>query len=429
MANETKTITNTQATKIPDTLDTDYTPIEAYSLVNVSEEKWLELRKNGIGGSDASAIQGTSPWNSPLALYNDKKGIVPVSDNKNQMILDAGHNLENLVAQAYMYIMNSNSEGDISKPICQLYEKKVMYRHPNFPFMQADVDRLAVFSYPDGKEKTRIIEIKTTSVFNKDKWYGEHGEHTIPPEYVSQGRHYMSVMNISQVDYVCLFCDEPFRMIASLWDGNVTIPDSQFFEMMDKNIVPNICIRHLQRDMEEEKTLINQESDFWNNHILPAIPPSAREGKDGKVAFDSATRYVPTVGIIAKTEAKVEGEKKNEAEKALLRYTLISEKIADLKKQIKSNEKLLQSESAVLVDCFTDGGDYFNIHIGNEDEDDDSDYEVNYNVSYALGKESESILKKDQLKLKEQYPEIYDRFVTRKPGTRSLKVTERKVRK
>ena len=39
---------------------------------NISREKWLELRRNGIGGSEASAIMGLNPYSSPLHVYMDK---------------------------------------------------------------------------------------------------------------------------------------------------------------------------------------------------------------------------------------------------------------------------------------------------------------------------------------------------------------------
>ena len=35
----------------------------------MSREQWLELRRNSIGGSDAAAACGQSPWVSQLALY------------------------------------------------------------------------------------------------------------------------------------------------------------------------------------------------------------------------------------------------------------------------------------------------------------------------------------------------------------------------
>ena len=41
---------------------------------NMTREEWLESRRHGIGGSDASAILGLNPYVSPLKVYADKIG-------------------------------------------------------------------------------------------------------------------------------------------------------------------------------------------------------------------------------------------------------------------------------------------------------------------------------------------------------------------
>ena len=39
---------------------------------NIPYEEWLELRKNGIGGSDAAAVCGISRYKSPVELWMEK---------------------------------------------------------------------------------------------------------------------------------------------------------------------------------------------------------------------------------------------------------------------------------------------------------------------------------------------------------------------
>src|ERR1700751_3742203 len=41
---------------------------------SLSREDWLSVRKNGIGGSDAAAAVGLSPYLSPLELWLIKTG-------------------------------------------------------------------------------------------------------------------------------------------------------------------------------------------------------------------------------------------------------------------------------------------------------------------------------------------------------------------
>ena len=39
----------------------------------MNDQEWMDMRKSGIGGSDASAILGLSPWKSPMDIWLDKK--------------------------------------------------------------------------------------------------------------------------------------------------------------------------------------------------------------------------------------------------------------------------------------------------------------------------------------------------------------------
>lgn len=41
---------------------------------NLTREEWLTYRKKGIGGSDAAAILGVSPFTTKKDLYFDKTG-------------------------------------------------------------------------------------------------------------------------------------------------------------------------------------------------------------------------------------------------------------------------------------------------------------------------------------------------------------------
>ena len=41
---------------------------------DITREQWLEYRRTGIGGSDASTIVGLNPYSSPYYLFCDKIG-------------------------------------------------------------------------------------------------------------------------------------------------------------------------------------------------------------------------------------------------------------------------------------------------------------------------------------------------------------------
>ena len=42
---------------------------DTISTANMPHEKWLALRKTGIGGSDAGAICGLNPYSSAIHVY------------------------------------------------------------------------------------------------------------------------------------------------------------------------------------------------------------------------------------------------------------------------------------------------------------------------------------------------------------------------
>ena len=64
----------------------------------MDEKAWLEVRKGGIGGSDASTIMGTSPWRSRQQLMDEKRGVIPMKElGKNNLALTIGHMFEGVI--------------------------------------------------------------------------------------------------------------------------------------------------------------------------------------------------------------------------------------------------------------------------------------------------------------------------------------------
>ena len=50
------------------------------STVDLSYEDWLEYRKQGIGGSDASVVCGISRYKSPVELWMEKTDQLPAQE-------------------------------------------------------------------------------------------------------------------------------------------------------------------------------------------------------------------------------------------------------------------------------------------------------------------------------------------------------------
>ena len=73
----------------------------------ITNEEWLEYRRQGLGGSDASIVAGINEYKSPYALWAEKAGIVE-SEFKGNKATEWGHNLERVVAEQYARETNSS---------------------------------------------------------------------------------------------------------------------------------------------------------------------------------------------------------------------------------------------------------------------------------------------------------------------------------
>ena len=166
-----------------------YEPQELVDTSNLSNEEWLSYRRRGIGGSDAAVILGISPWRTARDLYYDKLSVVKADMDENWVALEMGHLLEDLVARIFA-----------KKTGLHIFQRKVMFQHPLYPWMLADLDYLV--ELPDGSNA--ILEIKTTNYNARENWW-YNGEEIVPVYYESQGRHYMSVMNLDRVYFCCLY--------------------------------------------------------------------------------------------------------------------------------------------------------------------------------------------------------------------------------
>ena len=334
-----------------------YEPEVVVDISNLTREEWLTYRRKGIGGSDVAAIMGVSPFATIRDLYNDKVGIEPVveEEESNWVAKEVGHRLEDLVAEIF-----SRKTGLTVFPV------RKMFRHPNYPFMLADVDYFIRF--PDGS--FGILECKTCNYNAKSKW----DDDAIPINYEYQVRHYLAVMNMKKAYIACLY-------------GN---NESEF------------VIRHIDRDYMEEENIIEQESYFWNEYVQKRIVP-AYTGKPDLI-LASVRRYG---GLADKSipEITVSGlESKN-----LERYLALAEE----KSQIEKRKKEIESEQKALSVQFIE---YMGPGCKAVLSDGGCRYKITYNptIRTQIGKEQME-------KLKIQHPDIYEEY-TKTTESRTFKV-------
>lgn len=179
---------------------TAYQPLVLVETSELPREEWLAYRRRGIGGSDAAAVLGISPFMTGRDLYYDKLGISAAADDENWVAKEIGHRLEPLVAEIF-----SKRTG------LKVFQKKFMFQHPQYPWMLADLDYLV--ELPDGS--IAILECKTSTSNSSENWWYA-GKEIVPAYYESQGRHYMAVMNYGKTFFCCLFTDTREAIIRSI---------------------------------------------------------------------------------------------------------------------------------------------------------------------------------------------------------------------
>lgn len=200
------------------------------STANMSHEDWLELRKLGLGGSDAGTVLGFNKYKSPYELYQEKIGEYETHVDSEAAYF--GNALEDFVAKEF-----AKRTG---KKVRRMNQFLV---HPEHEFMNANLDRVVV------GEKA-ILECKTASEYLREAWEGEE----IPASYLCQVHHYLAVTGYEKA------------YIAVLIGGN------------------KFVWKEIERDEEFIEILIEREKDFWENHVLAQNPP-AIDGSDAASAL------------------------------------------------------------------------------------------------------------------------------------------------
>lgn len=193
---------------------------------NLSREEWLEIRRNSIGGSDAAAACGQSPWKSQLALWCEKQGMA--KDIESNEAMRRGTFLEQYVAERF-----SEETGK------KIKRDNYMYCDDDFPCLTANLDRVIV-------GENAGLECKTMNDYSSNEYNLEAGE--IPTQYYYQCQHYMMVMGWQ---YMYIAFSTNFKFVWMKIDRN-----DEFIKQMKQ-----------------------QELDFWYNHVVKMLRPES-DGSD-----------------------------------------------------------------------------------------------------------------------------------------------------
>lgn len=249
-------------------------------------------RSKFLGGSDAAAVLGVSPWRTPLDLYLDKiqpaKEDVSV-DRHRAAALNRGKRLE-----PYVLDMLEQEHGIAS------IERNARYIDPEHRFLACEIDAETLYG-----ENVANIEVKTVHPFKVKEW-GEVDTDSIPVHYTAQAMHGLMVTGRERCIFAVLIGDE-------------------------------LRLYNVDRDDETIVAMRDREVAFWNDHVLARVPPEAISSsdmvklfaKDAGSAVEATPELAELVGEIRHLKTRLkEGEQL--VEEKVLRLQLYMAEAATL---------------------------------------------------------------------------------------------------
>ncbi|MEG1310905.1 MAG: YqaJ viral recombinase family protein [Romboutsia sp.] len=263
-----------------------------YETKDMSKEKWIERRKEGIGGSDATSVLGLNPYRSSISVYMEKfdyvhgedkmKTTEPSEDKKESeevnYRMELGNKLEDFVASEFSL-----------KTGKKVRNVNGILKNDKYPFALANIDRAVL------GEKA-FLECKVTNSYSKKLWQKE-----VPMNYQIQCFHYMAVTGATHCYIAALIGNE------------------------------ELVIHKLDRDEELVNQIMDLEKMFWDKCVLGGELPTP----DGS---DDYSKILQGLYKDTKEEELILFEK----EDLLNRYDQVSELVKDLDSEKKAIEQYLQ---------------------------------------------------------------------------------------
>jgi putative phage-type endonuclease len=212
-------------------------PRPALRLVKTTEinrDQWLEVRRGGIGSSDAAAAVGLNPFRSQLELWLVKTGRdLTLCSQEDRPVEDEstptywGTLLEPIVAAHY-----TKRTGN------RVRRLNAVLQHPDVPWMLSNIDREVL-----GCPQVQLLECKTAGIQGSRLW--QDGV----PEYVQlQVQHQLAVTGKQAADVAVLLGGQELR------------------------------IHRIARDEALIRNLMELEAQFWR-YVETDTPPPA-DGSD-----------------------------------------------------------------------------------------------------------------------------------------------------
>lgn len=206
---------------------------------DLSRDDWLDVRKKGIGSSDAGTAVGLNPYQSPLELWMIKTGrdsnLPKIDPNDETSPMYWGTLLEPIVAAHY-----TRRTGNRVRKI------NAVLQHPDKDkaWMLANIDREVL-----GANDVQILECKTAGEFGAKLW-----RDGVPEYVVCQVQHQLAVTGKAAADVCVLVCGQEIR------------------------------IHRIDRDDALIARLIELERQFWH-YVETDTPPPADGSESAELAL------------------------------------------------------------------------------------------------------------------------------------------------
>ena len=254
-------------------------------IVCASDQDWLDVRTDGIGGSDVAAIMGLSPWKSPLEVWMEKTKRTDMPDISYKESVRMGTELELDVLDMYKR-RHPRSYPRRVNAILESIER---------PWARASLDGTCY----DEQLGTGVLEIKTGS--RESEW-----KDGVPLHYQTQVLHYLSVTGY------------PFADVAALI-GDYGLHYHEYRIMRDEG------------DIEA----VNEDVDrFWQDYVLAdQLPPTITAlPSEGKAIYEL---YKHADGEMEPSEAVETEELAFELEDVLKQLKELNETKTSLSNELK----------------------------------------------------------------------------------------------
>ena len=252
-----------------------------------------EVRKSGIGGSDAAVILGLSDYKSPYELWLEKRGQLAPADLSDNASVHWGIRLESAIADEYA-----------ERHQVKLRNVNATRRLKDADFVMAHIDR-------DIVGEKRGLEVKTTSRFALGDQWGAPGTDQVPDGYLVQCQHYMLVYGYPVWDLAVLIDGREYRDYRIPFDrglaDDLLAAEAEFWAAVQSGEQPEFdmdskraldVMQRLYTGSDGSRIEADGDIEAWNQIRIQATAEiKSYEGvRDGALAH--MLRYMKSAAIL-----------------------------------------------------------------------------------------------------------------------------------